>query len=203
MTPCAPQLWSLTRFPAPPIRLHERFRTVLGLVMEGVAPTTLELTLFYHWLRLTALLHGLSDAQCDAWTADMGAIMRPLVALLKELEPTLVDAGPTPAMAELGANVQQLKDALQALAAQPLMQADVVRHTDLANRAAFGLVQACLDAEVHPELIANVFLYYWLRASTINVNVPEPFFQTLERHWATVVERVAAFVEMLVHRTRS
>ena len=47
-----------------------------------------------------------SEAQCDTWTADMGAIMRPLVALLKALEPTLVDAGPTPAMAELGANVQ-------------------------------------------------------------------------------------------------
>jgi hypothetical protein len=39
-------------------------------------------------------------------------------------------------------------------------------------------------------------------ASTINANVPEPFFQTLECHWDTVVERVAAFVDTLVHRTR-
>jgi hypothetical protein len=31
-------------------------------------------------------------------------------------------------------------------------------------------------------------LYCRLRASTINANVPEPFFQTLERHWDTVVE---------------
>jgi hypothetical protein len=44
--------------------------------------------------------------------------------------------------------------------------------------------------------------YYWLRTSTINANVPAPFFQTLERHWETVVERVAAFVDTLVHRTR-
>ena len=57
-----------------------------------------------------------------------------------------------------------------------------MRHTDLTNRTAFGLVQACLEAEVPPGLVANVFLYYWLRASTINANVPEPFFQTLERH---------------------
>jgi hypothetical protein len=55
---------------------------------------------------------------------------------------------------------------------------------------------------VPPGLVANVFLYYWLRASTINANVPEPFFQTLERHWDMVVERVAAFVDTLVHRTR-
>jgi hypothetical protein len=91
---------------------------------------------------------------------------------------------------------------LQAFAAKSLSQADIVRHTDLTNRTAFGLVQACLEAEGPPGRVANVFLYYWLRASTINANVPEPFFQTLERHWDMVVERVAAFVDTLVHRTR-
>jgi len=43
---------------------------------------------------------------------------------------------------------------------------------------------------------------YWLRASTINANVPEPFFQTLKRHWDTVVERVAAFIDTLGHRAQ-
>ena len=55
---------------------------------------------------------------------------------------------------------------LQAFAAKPLSQADIVRHTDLTNRTAFGLVQACLEAEVPPGLVANVFLYYWLRGVT-------------------------------------
>ena len=40
-------------------------QTVLGLVMQGVTPATLELTCFYHWLRLTALRRGLSEAQWD------------------------------------------------------------------------------------------------------------------------------------------
>jgi hypothetical protein len=71
---------------------------------------------------------------------------------------------------------------LQVFAAKPPSQAGIVQHTDLTNRTAFGLVQACLEAEVPPGLVANVFLYCWLRASTINANVPEPFFQTLERH---------------------
>ena len=88
------------------------------------------------------------------------------------------------------------------LAAQPLTQAEMVRHSELTNRAVFGLVQACLEAEVPPGLVANVLLYDWLRASTINANMPEPFFQTLERHWETVMERVAACVDTLVHRTR-
>src|SRR5262249_16613267 len=37
---------------------------------------------------------------------------------------------------------------LQAFAVKPMSQADIVRHTNLTNRTAFGLVQACLEAEV-------------------------------------------------------
>jgi hypothetical protein len=69
-----------------------------------------------------------------------------------------VEAGPAPAMAALGATVPQRQDAFQALAAQPRTQAKMVCHTALPNRTAFGLVQACLEAEVYPGLIANVFL---------------------------------------------
>jgi len=37
-------------------------------------------------------------------------------------------------------------------------------------------------------------LSYWFRLSTTTANVPEPFFQKLERHWALVVPRVEALV---------
>jgi hypothetical protein len=94
-----------------------------------------------------------------------------------------------------GCHIQQLKDVLQTLEAAPLSQADLLRHTDCTNRTAFGLVGAGLDSQIHPGLITNVLLYYWLRLSTINANVPETFFQRLERHWEAVVERVEAFVE--------
>jgi hypothetical protein len=49
--------------------------------MQRVTPRTMALALFYHGVRLSALTHGLSEAQCDAWTADIGAIMPPPVAL--------------------------------------------------------------------------------------------------------------------------
>ena len=68
-------------------------------------------------------------------------------------------------MHALGGNIQQLKEALHVLTAQSLSRVDIVRHTDLTNRAVFDLVGACLDAQVHPGLIANVLLYYWLRGS--------------------------------------
>jgi hypothetical protein len=131
----------------------------------------------------------------------MGAIMEPLVALLKALEPALTDTGPTPAMQALGDNIQQLKDVVQALEAAPGSQADIL-HTDRTNRAAFGLAGACLDARIHPEIITHVLLYYWLRLSTINAYVPEPFFRKLERHWEIVAEHVGAFVAQRARRTR-
>jgi hypothetical protein len=37
---------------------------------------------------------------------------------------------------------------LQAFAAKPLSQADIVRHTDLTNRTAFDLVLACLHLKL-------------------------------------------------------
>ena len=55
-------------------------------------------------------------------------------------------------MAALGATVPPRKDAFQALAAQPLTQAEMACRTGLTNRTAFGLVQARLEVEVHPEL---------------------------------------------------
>ena len=118
------------------------------------------------------------------------------------LAPPLVEAGQASTMAALGATVPPRKDTFQALAAQPLTQTEMACRTGLTNRTAFGLVQARLEVEVPPEVIAHGFLYDWLKTSTINANVPEPFFQKLERHWETVVERVAAFVDTLVHRTR-
>jgi len=110
--------------------------------MQGVTPRILELALFYRWVRLSALLQGLSEAQCNAWTADMGVLMTPVVALLKAVEPTLPDTGSPPAMQALGTHVQQLKDLVQTLEAQPLAQADLLRQTDLTHRTAFGVVGA-------------------------------------------------------------
>ena len=49
--------------------------------MQLMTPRTLDFARFYHEVRLSALTHGLSEAPCDAWTADMGAMMLPPVAL--------------------------------------------------------------------------------------------------------------------------
>jgi hypothetical protein len=52
--------------------------------MQGITPRTLALTLFYHEVRLSTLPHSPCEAQCDAWAADLGAIMPPPVALWRD-----------------------------------------------------------------------------------------------------------------------
>jgi hypothetical protein len=48
---------------------------------QGMTSRILEPSLFYHELRLSALAHGLSEAQCHTLAADMEDIMPPPVAL--------------------------------------------------------------------------------------------------------------------------
>lgn len=176
----------------------EQIRSVgLQLIMQGVTARTLEITFFYHWLRLLTLYQGISEAQFERWASDMGSVMSPLITMLKELEPTLVDDGPTVDMQAMSRHVQLLKDALNPLSNKPLSQEEIVAHTDLCNRAAFTMTTEFLHANISPVLIASAFLYYWLRLSTINANAPESFFQTLERQWDIVTGKVDIFVDTL------
>ena len=173
---------------------------ILGLVMQGVTPRTLEISLFYHWLRLTTLNRGMSDEQFSVFSSNMGAVMGPLIKRLQEIEPTLPDIGPTENMQEMGVMIQQIKDLFAASAARELSRAEIERHADMTNRAAFGLVSEFLDNEINPVLVENVFLYFWLRTSTINANVAETFFQKLERNWEEVVGRIRPFMDDLLRR---
>jgi hypothetical protein len=71
------------------------------------------------------------------------------------LAPPVVEAGQASTMAALGATVPPRKDTFQALAAQPLTQTEMACRTGLTKRTAFGLVQARLEVEVPPEVIAH------------------------------------------------
>lgn len=173
--------------------------TIVGLVMQGVTPRTLDIALFYHWLRLTTLRRGMTDARFQALASDMEAVMGPLVSRLQEMAPALSDSGPTGEMREIGILVQHVKDWFAA-AARELSRAEIERHADMTNRAAFGLVTEFLNNDISPVLVENAFLYFWLRASTLNANVAETFFQKLERNWDEVVKRVTPFMDDLLHR---
>ncbi|MBS1807624.1 MAG: hypothetical protein JST84_05475 [Acidobacteria bacterium] len=172
-------------------------QTVMELLEQEVNPQILELALFYQWLRLTTIVHGLSGIRFEELAAELQQVRAGLVHLLQQIESQLPDEYPMPQMAALGRKVQQLKDLAQTLATQPLERRVVEQQTDRTNRAFFALVQECLTQRYSPAFLEQGFLYYWLRLSTINANVSEVFFQKLEWHWPEVVRRVGMWVKQL------
>jgi hypothetical protein len=49
-----------------------------------------------------------------------------------------------------------------------------------------------------PTIIEGTLLYHLVRTSTIHANVPEEFFQKLERNWPQVMEQVGTLVDQLM-----
>jgi hypothetical protein len=171
-------------------------RSVMDLVLEGMAPTILETALFYHWLRFTTWNHGHSEETFERGSQDMDSVMRPLILQLKEVAAAIEDEGSSTLMEALGERVQQVKNLYSSLAKPTLPRSEVERQSEVTLRRIFRLVVTCLDHKVNPSLLEGTFLYYWLRTSTINANVPEAIFQKLERNWPEVVKRIGAWVEM-------
>jgi hypothetical protein len=54
--------------------------------------------------------------------------------------------------------------------------------------------------EINPGIIENGLFYYWLRIFTINGNVPETFFQKIERNWEKVQDKVEELIQEMAQR---
>ena len=173
-------------------------RILLELNQKHVGPRTLELSLLYNWLRLATLNRGYAEKHFTRFANRLDMVTQKLVHELKILEAELEDEGPSPAMDKLGGKVQQLRDLFGAVSQGDLPRHEVSRQTDLAVRAFFGFTAECLDKGMHPGLLESAMLYYWLRVSTITANIPERFFQKLERQWPTVVERVGIMTDTML-----
>jgi hypothetical protein len=170
---------------------------VLALIQAGIHPQLLELSLFYLWLRLTTLPPGRDDTRFLALSADLPGVRGKLVKRLEQLAPQFQDEGATLEMERLGEKLQALKNLAQMQAAQPLERRAAEQQTDQTNRTLFAFVREGLTQRIAPALLAQGFLYSWLRLSTINANAPEAFFQKLERHWPEVGAQVWAWAQKL------
>jgi len=173
-------------------------RVILELVSQSVHPTTLETSLFYHWLRMASITRRLDEALFNAWSADMGGMMQAVVLELRAFAAELPDDEPSEQMRALGGKVQELRELYTGLLQQPLPPLpDIERMADRTNRALFGFARECLDQAIDPGLLEGCYLYYWVRSSTIHENVPETLFQKLERHWPDAYARIGTLVERL------
>ena len=174
-------------------------RVLLALIQEHVGLRTLELGLLYNWLRLATLNRGSDETHFSRLAENLSMIMKQLVTELKALEAELDDEGPTAAMTEIGTKIQQLRDGFGPIDDTHLPRHEIERHTAQTMRALFGFTAACLEqGDSTPGLLESAMLYHWLRAATVTANLPERFFQKLERHWPAVFRRVGQMTDRLL-----
>lgn len=167
------------------------------LALAGVDISLIELALFYQWLRFTTWNHELPESMFELWSRQMDRVMVPLIQMLENLAVTLKDAGPSEPMREIGVLVQHMKDAATAMKRNTLAPHQVERQADMANRELFRLMGEWQQKRVYSTIIESLVCYFWLRTSTISANVPEEFFQKLERNWPEVMDNVSRLVKRL------
>ena len=85
--------------------------------------------------------------------------------------------------------VTQLKDAVHELEEKPKSQQEIRENAEKTNSAIYEFINLVVGHGVHPMLVQNVLLYYWLRCSTIRANADERLFQKIERNWPEIVEK--------------
>lgn len=162
------------------------------MVQNQVDSKVLELSLFYHWFQMITLVHRCEEADFSRWSSDLDCIMVPLIERLKQIAAQIKDS-PSDQMATVGSHVEALKGHFQSLQNDSGLD-DPTPHAEAATRGIHGLIAVLMTKhKVHPVLIQNTLLYYWLRTTTINNNVAESMFQKWERNWEFVVADVEQF----------
>ena len=160
-------------------------RTLLSLILEECSPETIELSLFYFWHLTLTRNAGLER---EAKTMQLDQALPVAARLMRDIAATLSDDGPSAEMMSLGDMVTLLKQAFHYVNKKPRNRQQIVVETEKANSAIAMSINSLLEHGIHPTLIQNVMLYYWLRISTINANVEEALFQKIERNWPDAVE---------------
>ena len=174
-------------------------RLVNDVILAGISMGVLQSAIFYQWLRFATWSNELGEDFFEHWSRRMDAVLERLVPFLKRVAEELPKDDPTPAMKELGQNLDQIRrTCARTLAGPQLTRPELEQHVDKTNRALFQFVRDACDAGVCASILESVFFYFWLRTSTLrDPTSAEDFFQTFERHWEIVMGRLPEFVKGL------
>jgi len=166
---------------------------IMLMIKNNIDMTVIELSLFYHWLRLITLTTDCKEADFNRWSSNLESVMIPVVERLKLMAIEIQDDGPTVEMIELGSRVEEIKDHVHNIRSVSKLD-DPTHHVEAMNRGLHGLVSVLMTKYgVNPMLIQNTIFYYWLRTTTINSNVNEKMFQKWERNWEVVIVGINDF----------
>jgi hypothetical protein len=159
--------------------------TLMRLILDGCNLRAIELSLFYFWhhlfVRSVNMEHEADGLPLDQTVPEVARLMQSIAA-------STHDAGPSEDMAALGELASQLKQAAFDMAEYPKSEEKIRTDTETVNTAVFNLINDAIGSGVHPLLVQNILLYFWLRSSTIAGNVDEKLFQKIERNWVEVID---------------
>ncbi|MGI9293843.1 MAG: hypothetical protein ACR2PS_07650 [Pseudomonadales bacterium] len=158
---------------------------IMRLIVAGCSLRAIELSLFYFWHHLFVRSVNLEH---EADGLPLEQTVREVVRLMRSITASIHDEGPSENMAALGDMVSQLKQAAFEMAEYPKSEEKIRADTEQVNTAVVNLINGIIDHGVHPNLVQNLLLYFWLRTSTIAENVDETLFQKIERNWVEVID---------------
>ena len=169
-------------------------KLIIDLILQDVSLKTLDITLMYQWILITTWNHGIEEKTFEHWASHLELVYLPLIKMLKELESSIKDDGPSKDMKQLGAGLNEVKNIAQKASKNEYSRVEIIKMVNMANIKLFQLTQSFINDKIHPGLIESGYFYYWLRMSIMYANGSEEFFQKLERNWDIVMKRVSEFI---------
>ena len=166
------------------LKIHQ---LIQDLILEKIHPKQIQGALFTQYIHMMSLLVSSNpEAYFHQQVANAGELMIGLIQKLNLIEKTLEDDGPSEHMKEVAAKVTLLREAVKERMRRPLTQQEQKKHGDRLAKAFFHLLDDIGDASA--PFLASIFLYNWVRLSTLESDVNEDYFQKLERNWDIVFD---------------
>ena len=192
--------WAKADPPASMKEAHEREmlkalrKLSVELLKRGVTTAIMEGVYLIWWLRLACLNHRFAMGGFERSLHRIRALMGPVCDILIRLGQEI--DGPTPDMQLLGEKLEEIKAMARGSVVNwpPPSEAETAL-TEAARELLQQTVLASIDANIPPEVIESLLLYFWFRCAVNRYGLKEAFFQKLERHWDIVMKQVNRYMD--------
>jgi hypothetical protein len=173
-------------------------KAIRELIMEHMSVKVIFLSLFYFWIILDAPLRGVTKNQLNNWSTPLPEAVTHIINVIKSTVATLPNYTPTADMERLSTCVNTIKSfSSDEHIDSPLPAGELTKQVTVVNTLIHTVTSDLLKQYIHPEIITNVLLSYWIRISTINNNVSEEYYQKIEYYFSEIKRAIIEQVPKL------
>jgi hypothetical protein len=178
-------------------RMLEAMQTLsVELMRQGVTTAILEGAYLIWWLRAACVNHGFAEGGFERSLKRIGPLVGPVSDMMIRLGEEIKDTGPTPELQRLGEKLEELRGLYGgAVATWPKSREAEDAQTEIAQTLIQQTLQVSLDADVSPDVIESMLLYFWFRCTANRYGLREVFFQKMERHWDLVMDHINRYMD--------